>query len=68
MNKAVAVVGMCGSGKSVVADFFCQKGWDRVYFGGVTVSELKRQGIEINEANAKCAKACAPSTAWVHLP
>lgn len=53
MNKAVAVVGMCGSGKSVVADFFCQKGWDRVYFGGVTVSELKRQGIEINEANER---------------
>ena len=53
MKKAVAVVGMCGSGKSVVADFFCQKGWDRVYFGGVTVSELKRQGIEINEANER---------------
>lgn len=53
MSKAVAVVGMCGSGKSVVADYFVQQGWDRVYFGGVTVSELKRQGIAVNEANER---------------
>ena len=56
MNKAVAVVGMCGSGKSVVADFFAQLGWERVYFGGVTVSQLKKEGIEVNEANERAMR------------
>lgn len=56
MNKAVAVVGMCGSGKSVVADYFAQLGWERVYFGGVTVSQLKKEGIEVNEANERAMR------------
>ena len=53
MNKAVAVVGMCGSGKSVLCDYFCALGWQKVYFGGVTMSELKKAGQEINEANER---------------
>lgn len=53
MNKAVAVVGMCGSGKSVLCDYFCQLGWEKVYFGGVTVTELKKNGIPVNEANER---------------
>lgn len=53
MNKAVAVVGMCGSGKSVLCDFFCELGWQKVYFGGVTMTELKKVGKEINEANER---------------
>ncbi len=52
-NKAVAVVGMCGSGKSVLTEFFCQCGWEKVYFGGVTVSQLEKQGMEINETNER---------------
>lgn len=53
MNKAVAVVGMCGSGKSVLCDYFCQKGWQKVYFGGVTMTELKKNGQEVNEVNER---------------
>lgn len=53
MNKAVAVVGMCGSGKSVLCEYFCQLGWEKVYFGGVTVTELKKNGIQVNEANER---------------
>ncbi len=53
MNKAVAVVGMCGSGKSVLCGFFEELGWEKVYFGGVTVSQLKAQGIPVNEANER---------------
>ena len=41
-NKAVAVVGMCGSGKSVLTDMFVKSGWSKVYFGGVTVTQAKR--------------------------
>lgn len=53
MNKAVAVVGMCGSGKSVLCGYFKGLGWDEVYFGGVTVSQLKKNGIEVNEDNER---------------
>ena len=55
-NKAVALVGMCGSGKSVLTEFFTQLGWEKVYFGGVTVSQLKKQGLEINEANERAMR------------
>ncbi len=56
MNKAVAVVGMCGSGKSVLCNYFVQNGWQSVYFGGVTVTQLKKQGLEINEANERAMR------------
>ncbi len=55
-NKAVALVGMCGSGKSVLTEFFTQLGWEKVYFGGVTVAQLKKQGLEINEANERAMR------------
>lgn len=53
MNKAVAVVGMCGSGKSVLCQYFCDIGWQSVYFGGVTMNELKKQGIPVTEQNER---------------
>lgn len=53
MNRAVAVVGMCGSGKSVLCNYFCQQGWQKVYFGGVTMTELKKAGWPINEENER---------------
>ena len=56
MNKAVAVVGMCGSGKSVLCGLFEELGWEKVYFGGVTVSELKKQSIPVNEANERAMR------------
>lgn len=56
MNKAVAVVGMCGSGKSVLCGYFKELGWSEVYFGGVTVSQLKRDGIAVNEANERAMR------------
>lgn len=56
MNKAVAVVGMCGSGKSVLCGYFKDLGWSDVYFGGVTVSQLKKNNIEVNEANERAMR------------
>lgn len=53
MNKAVAVVGMCGSGKSLLCDYFCEAGWQKVYFGGVTMTQLKKQGLAVNEENER---------------
>ncbi len=53
MHKIIAVVGMCGAGKSVITDYFADKGWSRIYFGGVTIDELKKRQLPINEANEK---------------
>ena len=41
MNKIVAVVGMCGSGKSVATELFEKYGYQKVYFGGITYDKMK---------------------------
>lgn len=56
MNKVVGVVGMCGAGKSVATDFFTQRGWNKIYFGGVTMEELHKRGMEVNEANERAVR------------
>lgn len=53
MNKIIAIVGMCGSGKSIASDILVEKGYDKVYFGGVTINKLKEKGLEINPKNEK---------------
>jgi len=54
LNKTVlAVVGMPGSGKTVACDYLAKKGHPRIYFGQVTFDEMKKQDLEINEANEK---------------
>lgn len=45
--KIIAVVGMSGSGKSVVVDYLTEKCFPKVYFGGMIYKEMKRRGIEI---------------------
>ena len=56
MNKVIALVGMCGSGKSVVSDYYREKGYFYIYFGGITMEELKRRGMEVNPANEKMVR------------
>ena len=56
MNKVVALVGMCGSGKSVCCEVFQKRGWGVVYFGGVTMTELEKRGLERNEANERAVR------------
>jgi dephospho-CoA kinase len=46
MNKIVAIVGMCGVGKSVASEFFENNKYQKVYFGGITYEKLKEAGIE----------------------
>ena len=53
MNRIVALVGMCGSGKSVCCEVFRKEGWEYVYFGGVTMKELAKRGLERNEENER---------------
>ncbi len=53
MNKLYAIVGMCGSGKSIASDYLVSKGFNKVYFGGVTMDKLKEANLEVNPENEK---------------
>ena len=56
MNQVIALVGMCGSGKSVCCEEFRNRGWEYVYFGGVTMKELEKRGLERNEVNERSVR------------
>lgn len=45
MNKIIAIVGMCGAGKSVATEILENDGWHKVYFGGVTYKKMQEEGI-----------------------
>jgi dephospho-CoA kinase len=53
MNRVVAVIGMCGSGKSEAVKYFEENGFAKVYFGSVVIEELKSRGLEVNEGNER---------------
>ena len=55
-GKIAAVVGMCGSGKSVVTEVFKSAGFKSVYFGGVTMEELEKRGLPKTEANERTVR------------
>lgn len=55
-KKIVAVVGMCGSGKSVATEFFCEAGWEKIYFGGLTMDVLAQRGLPKTEANERIVR------------
>lgn len=47
--KILAVVGMSGSGKSVVVDYLTERGYPKVYFGGMIYKEMEKRGIPRTE-------------------
>ena len=47
---------MCGSGKSEAVKYFVDRGYKRVYFGEVVMNEMKRLGLEVNEANERATR------------
>ncbi len=53
MGKIIAIVGMCGSGKSVATEYYEKLGFKKIYFGGVTLDKLKEANLQINEKNEK---------------
>lgn len=53
MNKIIAIVGMCGAGKSVASDILESLDYKKVYFGGVTMEKLKEEGMEVTPENEK---------------
>ena len=53
MGKIIAIVGMCGSGKSIASDYYEKLGFQNIYFGKVTLDQLKRENLEITPDNEK---------------
>lgn len=55
MDKLIlAVIGLPGSGKTEVINYLTQKlQCPKVYFGQPTFDELKKRGMEVNEANER---------------
>ena len=53
MNKIIALVGMCGTGKSVACEYLENIGYKKVYFGGITLDKLKEENLDITPENEK---------------
>ena len=54
MNKIIAIVGMCGSGKSIASEYLEKElGYQKVYFGGVIYEKMKEENIEITPESQK---------------
>lgn len=49
--KIVAFVGLTGSGKSTAVDYLTEKGFPKVYFGGIVLDEVARRGLELTQEN-----------------
>lgn len=49
--KIIAFVGMAGSGKSTAAEYLAQKGFPKIYSGGILHEEMRRREIEIIPEN-----------------
>lgn len=55
-KKLIIFVGMPGAGKSICVDHLVQKGLPKVYFGGITLQELKNRGLAVNPENEKTVR------------
>ena len=55
-EKVIVFVGMPGAGKSVCVDYLKAKGVPSTYFGGITLDEVKKRGMEVNEASEKLVR------------
>lgn len=54
--RVITLVGMPGAGKSYCVEWLESKGIPSVYFGGVTLDEVKARGLEVNEQNEKLVR------------
>ncbi|MGC1176816.1 MAG: AAA family ATPase [Candidatus Saccharimonadales bacterium] len=52
-KKVITLVGMPGAGKSFCVDHLKDKGLPSVYFGGITLEEVKKRGLDVNAENEK---------------
>lgn len=52
-NKVFAIVGMCGTGKSVVTDLLVEQGFSIIYFGGVVTDKVKEMNLPLTQENER---------------
>jgi dephospho-CoA kinase len=52
-NKVVCITGLCGAGKSVLSDYFLDHGYKYLRFGQITMDEVVKRGLPVNEANER---------------
>lgn len=55
-RKAIVFVGMPGAGKSVCMEHLKTKGLPSVYFGGITLDEVKARGMDVTPANERLVR------------
>lgn len=67
MKKLIAVVGMSGTGKSVVTEYLEENKWTKLYFGGITYKLMKEAGIE-RDASGKNEKEFRENLRKEHGP
>jgi dephospho-CoA kinase len=54
--KIIALVGMPGSGKSVLSDYLKNKGFHVIRFGGFVIEEIEKQGLPVNPRNEQIVR------------
>jgi dephospho-CoA kinase len=52
----VALVGLCGTGKSEACAYLESLGYSIIYFGGTVVGEVQRRGMAVNPENEKAVR------------
>lgn len=56
-KKIIAVIGMCGAGKSEVVDYLQKKlKCPKIYFGDATFDRMKKDGLELNYENERATR------------
>ena len=52
----IAIVGMCGSGKSEITKMFQKEGYHYIHFGEITLKEVRNRGLQISEQNERIVR------------
>lgn len=56
MIRIIAIVGMPGSGKSVVASYLQNNGFPIIHFGGIIIREIEKRSLQITPQNEQIVR------------